>query len=70
LKKVSLVDIVHGIQKQASLAFSVKADGVHGVMPLSVITIEPVNVPCPCLEAVVPITDKKHAATQEAQVRV
>jgi hypothetical protein len=61
---------MHGIQEQASLAFSVKADGVHGVMPLLVITMEPVNVPCPCLEAVVPITDKNHAATQEAQVRV
>jgi hypothetical protein len=61
---------MHGIQEQASLAFSVKADGVHRVMPLLVITMEPVNVPCPCLKAVVPIADKKHAATQEAQVRV
>jgi hypothetical protein len=70
LKKVLLVDIMHGIQEQASLAFSVKADGVHRVMPLSIITMELVNVPYPCLEAVVPIADKKHAATQKSQVRV
>jgi hypothetical protein len=61
---------VHGIQEQASLASSVKADDVHGVMPLSVISKEPINVPCPCLEPVVPIADKEHAAIQEAQVRV
>jgi hypothetical protein len=61
---------MHGIQEHASLASSVKADGVHRVMPLSVITMEPVNISCPCLEAVVPIADKKHTATQEAQVRV
>jgi hypothetical protein len=61
---------MHGIQEQTSLAFSVKANGIHGVMPLSVITMEPVNVPCPCLEAVVPIADKKHAAIQEGQVRI
>jgi hypothetical protein len=57
-------------KEQASLASSVKVDGVHGVMPLSVISMELVNVSCPCLEPVVPIADKKHAATQEAQVRV
>jgi hypothetical protein len=61
---------MHGIQEQASLAFSVKADGVYGIMPLSVITMEPVNVPYPCLEAVVSIANKKHAATQEAQALV
>jgi hypothetical protein len=61
---------MHGIQEKASLASSVKADGVHKVMPLLVVTMEPINIPCPCLEAVVPIVDKKHAATQEAQVRV
>jgi hypothetical protein len=61
---------MHGIQEQASLASSIKADGVHRVMPLSVIFMEFVNIPCPCLEPVVSIADKKHAATQEVQVRV
>jgi hypothetical protein len=57
---------MYGIQEQSSLASSVKANGVHEVIPLSVITMEPVNVPCPCLELVVPIADKKHLAIQEA----
>ena len=54
---------MYGIQEQASLAFSVKVDGIHGVMPLLVITMEPVNVSYPCLEVVVSIADKKYAAT-------
>jgi hypothetical protein len=64
--RVSLVDIVHGIHEQATLASSVQANAVHYVMPLQVISVQPVNVACPCLEAMVPITDEEHMTTKRA----
>jgi hypothetical protein len=56
---VSLVDIMHGIEEQASLALCIKANTVNGVMPFSVILMQPIDVSCPCHESVVPIIDKK-----------
>jgi hypothetical protein len=63
---VSLVDIVHGIHEQATLASSIQADVVHYVVPLSVISVQPINVACPCLEAIVPITDEEHTTIKRA----
>jgi hypothetical protein len=63
---VSLVDIMHGIEEQASLALCIKANAINGVMPFSVVLMQPFNVSCPCHEPVVPIADKKHPATKEA----
>jgi hypothetical protein len=36
---VSFVDVMHGIEEQASLAFGIKANVVHRVVPLLVIPI-------------------------------
>jgi hypothetical protein len=55
---VSLIDIMHGVEKQAFLAFYIKANAVHGVMPLSIILMQLIDVSCTCLEMVVSITDK------------
>jgi hypothetical protein len=36
-KIVSLVDIMHGIQEQTSLVYSIKENVVKGIIPLSII---------------------------------
>jgi hypothetical protein len=69
-QKVSLVDIMHGIQEQAFLVFSIKADALHGIMPALVIVMQPIDVAYPSLEAVVSITDKEHPTTKELQARI
>jgi hypothetical protein len=67
---VSLIDVMHGIEEQAFLAFSIKADAINGVVPLSIIGMQPVDVTCPGLEPKVPITNKEHPTKEELQVRV
>jgi hypothetical protein len=49
---------MHGIHEQATLASSFQADAIYCIVPLSVILVQPVNVACPCLEAMVSITDE------------
>jgi hypothetical protein len=39
-------------------------------MPFSIISVQPVNVACPCLEPMVSITYKEHFATKKVEVRV
>jgi hypothetical protein len=62
---VSIVDIMHGIQEQASFASSIKANAIHGVMPLSIILVQPVDVICPSLEPMVFIANKEHLTRKE-----
>jgi hypothetical protein len=50
---VSHVDIMHGIQEQASFACNIKANAVDRIMPLSIILMQPFDVTCPCLEPMV-----------------
>jgi hypothetical protein len=66
----SLVDVMHGIQKEAPLASCIQANAIHCVVPLSIITMKPLNVAYPCLEPVVPIANKKHTTIRELKVRV
>ena len=54
---------MHGIHQEGHFALGVEADAVHGVMPVSVMTMKPVNVSCLCLEMVVPITNEEHTTT-------
>jgi hypothetical protein len=56
----SLIDVMHGIQKEAPLASCIQANVVHCVVPLFVITMKPLNLACPCLEPVVSIAYKEH----------
>jgi hypothetical protein len=46
----SLVDVMHGIQKEAPLTSCIQTNAVHCVMPLSVITMKLLNVAYPCLD--------------------
>ena len=62
---VSIVDIMHGIQEQASLANSIKANAIHRVMPLSIILIQPVDVICPSLEPMVSIANKEYLTRKD-----
>ena len=66
----SLVDVMHGIQKKAPLAFCIQENIVHYIVPLSVITMKPLNVAYPCLEPMVPIANKKHTTTKKLKMRV
>jgi hypothetical protein len=62
---VSFVVIMHGIQEQASFAWSIKANVVYGVMPMLIILMQPVDVTYPSLELVAPIVDKEHLTKDE-----
>jgi hypothetical protein len=51
---------MHGVQKEAPLASYIQANVVHYVVPLSVVTMKPLNLACTCLEPVVSIAYKEH----------
>ena len=62
---VSFIVIMHGIQKQASFVWSIKATAVYGVIPMLIIFMQPIDVTCLSLEVVPPIVDKEHLTKEE-----
>ena len=67
---VSLVDVMHGIEKLAFLASCIKADAIHGVVPTPVHAMQPLNDACPSFEPMVSITNIEHLTREELKVRV
>ena len=69
-KVASLVDILHGIEKLALLASSIKADAIHRIVPTPVRAMQPPNDTCPSLKPVVSITNIEHSTREKVKMWV
>ena len=69
-KVVALVDVMHGIEKLAYLASCIKVDAIHGVVPIPVCAMQPLNDTCPSFEPMVSITNIEHSIREKLKMRV
>ena len=67
---VSLVDVMHGIEKLACLASCIKVDAIHKVVPTSVHAMQLLDDACLSLEPVVSITNIEYSTRKELKMRV